>query len=410
MKTRLVQLYPGLPRSLHTGAALVLCSTFLACIGATPLPKRTRTPEGTEVKSVDLTFIHPGQTTRDEVRQKLKIIDTGYEGDHFFLGRWSSSTWGGWMVAVGIPPGGFGGGGRVWKSGNLLVEFDDAGVVKRSEPFDDRKSIRVLTPVAANTPLHLTPPLELDLKFWETVGVGIVSAKIVLSPGRLDFEELGDRKNKYKFSLPAKDVLRVETPITAANTDPTYSGYRLRCAHDLKKVGGPHSRDINLALTLPQTVTLMTYVSQAKSAPDSAASATNGNSSQTNAPNHRRVNECYCLLQKSSGSFSTGRTGEDQCNSIAPLRTYLRHDHRYQGRVCVREMAHVRVKDIAPDEPAHRSSRNNVRSEVFLCCDSRRAHDASQAVRGYADDFLVLEFVIEQRGNRPYLNRVTGRK
>ncbi len=276
MKTRLMQLYPGLPRSLHTGAALVLCSTFLACIGATPLPKRTRTPEGTEVKSVDLTFIHPGQTTRDEVRQKLKIIDTGYEGDHFFLGRWSSSTWGGWMVAVGMPPGGFGGGGRVWKSGNLLVEFDDAGVVKRSEPFDDRKSIRVLTPVAANTPLHLTPPLELDLKFWETVGVGIVSAKIVLSPGRLDFEELGDRKNKYKFSLPAKDVLRVETPITAANTDPTYSGYRLRCAHDLKKVGGPHSRDINLALTLPQIVTLMTYVSQAKSAPDSAASATNG--------------------------------------------------------------------------------------------------------------------------------------
>jgi hypothetical protein len=45
---------------------------------------------------------------------------------------------------VGMDPGGLGGGGRVWKSGNLLVEFDESGVVKRSEPFNDRKALRVL--------------------------------------------------------------------------------------------------------------------------------------------------------------------------------------------------------------------------------------------------------------------------
>jgi hypothetical protein len=63
---------------LGTGAALLLCVTLTGCIGATPLPKRTRTPEGTEVKDVDLTFIHPGQTTRAEVREKLKLLDTGF--------------------------------------------------------------------------------------------------------------------------------------------------------------------------------------------------------------------------------------------------------------------------------------------------------------------------------------------
>lgn len=272
MKKRLVQLCPGPPKSLQAGTALVLCSTFLACIGATPLPKRTRTPEGTEVKNVDLTFIHPGQTTRDEVREKLKLIDTGYRGDHFFLGRWSSSTWGGWIIAAGMCCDAAGGGGRVWKSGNLLVEFDDAGIVKRSERFDDTKAIRVLAAVAENSPLQLTAPLELSVQYWNTVNAGRVPAKIVLSPSSFDFEELGGRKKKHKFSLSAKDVLRLETPVSMVVPDPTYTTQRLRCAHDLKKLGGPRGKDINLGLTLPQVVTLMSYVAQAaKSAPGAEA-------------------------------------------------------------------------------------------------------------------------------------------
>jgi hypothetical protein len=248
---------------LQGGIALVLCATLGGCIGATPLPKRTRTPEGTEVKNVDVAFIHPGQTTRAEVKEKLKLIDTGYSGDRFFLGRWSSSTWGGWVVVVGADPGGLGGGGRVWKSGNLLVEFDEAGVVKRSEPFDDAKAIRVLGPVAENTPLQLTAPLELPVKYWKVPNAQPVPAKIVLSAGSLDFEELGEQKKKHKFSLAAKDVVRVETPVTLLDPDPTYTSERLRCARDLRKIGGPRGKDLNLEVTLPQLVTLMSYASLA---------------------------------------------------------------------------------------------------------------------------------------------------
>jgi hypothetical protein len=96
----------------QVGTAFALCATLTGCIGVTPFPKRTRTPEGTEVKDVDLTLLHPGQTNRTEVKEKLKLIDTGYQGDRFFLGRWSSSSWGGWAVVVGMDPGGFGGGGE----------------------------------------------------------------------------------------------------------------------------------------------------------------------------------------------------------------------------------------------------------------------------------------------------------
>ncbi len=76
----------------------------------------------------------------------------------------------------------------------------------------------------------------------------------------------------------------------------------------------------------------------------------------------------------------------------------------------MREMAHVRVIDVASYEPAHRATRDHIRSEVFLRRDSRRAHYPGQAVRRYAHDFVVLILVVQQRGDRPDLNRMTGRE
>ena len=254
---------------LQARIALALCATLLGCIGATPLHKRTRTPEGTVVKDIDLSFLHPGQTTHAEVKDKLKLIDTGYQGDHFFVGRWSSSTSGAWVFVLGLP----GAAGRVWKSGNLLVEFDDAGVVKRFEPFDDAKALRHLAPVAADTPLQLEPPLELPVKYFLLAGAQLVDAKIVLSKGTFDFEELGERKKKQNFSLPAREVLRVETPIMFRFPDPTYISQRLHCARDLEKIGGPSGRDINLEVTMPQLVTLMSYVAQVTKSQVSAPEA-----------------------------------------------------------------------------------------------------------------------------------------
>ena len=259
-------LYPAVRCKVQAVIAMLLCVVLSGCIGATPLPKRTRTPEGTEVKNIDMSFIHPGQTTRAEVREKLRLIDTGYKGDRFFLGRWSSSTWGGWIVLAGMCCEAIGGGGRVWKTGNLLVEFDEAGIVKRAEPFDDRKAIQILKSVAENTPLELAPPLELRVKYWKNSAVP-VPAKIVLSATSLDFEELSDQKKKDKFSIPAKDVLEVQTPLTLAGTDPTYTGYRVRCARDLRKLGGPRGKDFNLQVTLPQLITLLSYTVQAQKTP-----------------------------------------------------------------------------------------------------------------------------------------------
>ena len=62
-------------------------------------------------------------------------------------------------------------------------------------------------------------------------------------------------------------------------------------------------------------------------------------------------------------------------------------------------MAHVCVINVAPYEPAHHATREDIRSEVFLRCDSRRAHYPGQAVRSYSDNSLVLVLVIQQGGD-----------
>ena len=63
-------------------------SVFLCgCIGVIPVPQQTRTSQGIVEKSVELDFIEPQVTTPTEVREKLKLIDTGLPSNRYFLAR-----------------------------------------------------------------------------------------------------------------------------------------------------------------------------------------------------------------------------------------------------------------------------------------------------------------------------------
>src|SRR5258706_2492798 len=112
---------------------LLLCLTLPGCMGVTRLPARVRTPQGSQ-KPLDLSFLQTGQTTRAEVIEKLKLIDTGFQSDHFFLGRWNSSEWGGLVFAVGLGNS-TGSAARFWHDVNLLVEFDEKATVKSYVSF-----------------------------------------------------------------------------------------------------------------------------------------------------------------------------------------------------------------------------------------------------------------------------------
>jgi hypothetical protein len=248
-----------LNRQIKIAGILFFCFTLAGCIGVTPSPKRTRTPQGIEEKTVDLTFIQPGQTTRAEVKDKLKLIDTSYQSNHYFLGRWSSSSSGGWAFLVGYTGAG-GGAARFWKSGSLLVEFDEVGVVRKSETFSDSKLLQKLTPVAVSH-VSATNPLEFAVKYWRVVGNNqAVPARIVLSPSTFKFEELGTSKKPHKFVLPAQEFLRVSKSIMG-QPDPVYATQTMHFARDLKPLGGPKGKTLQVDVSLPELVALLSYVS-----------------------------------------------------------------------------------------------------------------------------------------------------
>jgi len=249
-------------------SALLLCLFLGGCLGVTPLPKRTRTPQGVEEKTVDLDFIHPGTTTRAEVKDKLKLIDTGLQSERFFLGRWSSSGSGGWVFLVGYT-GGIANAARFWKSGNLLVEFDPAGLVTKYETFNDSHLATKLLVAVGEAPIAATDSVELPVTYWKASAQAI-PAKITLSASSFEFEELGIAKKRHKFALPLKDFTGIGTAVIA-NPDPVNTRQVLHFAHDLKSIGGPRGKRLNLDVTLPELVTLMRHVSRVATArPDSA--------------------------------------------------------------------------------------------------------------------------------------------
>lgn len=124
---------------------LLLCAALLwltGCFGAaTPMVKRERGPSGQQLpkNAIDPAFIKVGETTRDQVRSKLEMIDTGVDDPQFFWGRWASSKWG-YVVAAGGYGAGAGDAGRVWSIHNLLVTFDEQGVARSSLLADDDQS------------------------------------------------------------------------------------------------------------------------------------------------------------------------------------------------------------------------------------------------------------------------------
>ena len=136
------------------------------CAGATRLPMRTRGPEGAHLENqLDLQFLDESGMRSEEVRRRLTSIDTGYRNAQLFWGRWSDSKWGYWWIVV-APQGGAGDARRVWHAHNVLVAFDDSGVVKEKVFVDnDRALWRELHKQLNEAPaLDLTQPVVMNVK------------------------------------------------------------------------------------------------------------------------------------------------------------------------------------------------------------------------------------------------------
>ena len=210
-----------------------LCICLGGCIGATRLPERTQGQQGPTQK-IDLTFLKTGQTSRAEVQEKLKAVDTGIQSERFFVGRWDTSKWGGWAFIVGLG-GGTGGAGRVWRDANLLIEFDEQGIVKHYETFPDKLFAARLEPVVLEAGLSREERMDVLVSYS---GRFFQPFNLIVIPGALEFTaETG--------SEDASHIVEI-----------------LRFSANLKSFDGPHTKEISVEGTLPQMITLMRYAAQ----------------------------------------------------------------------------------------------------------------------------------------------------
>jgi len=144
-------------------SALALSAAILSgCAGATRLPMRAKGPAGEalQTKQLDLTFLDAPGTQRQEVLERLSSVDTAYSNPRLFWGRWSESKWGHW--AVGISGGEV---ARDWHVHNLLISFDQNGVMQTKELTDDERVLEreLRAQLATAPPLDLSQPVPITL-------------------------------------------------------------------------------------------------------------------------------------------------------------------------------------------------------------------------------------------------------
>jgi hypothetical protein len=127
-------------RSTVMSRNLVLRATLAILLSSACVPVPVRMPaeiKGPVGASEERTFIIPQQTTRDEVVRRLGWADIGLNDNHLFWGHWELSTKGRSLVAFGPGMVGEVDRWRLWTAHNILIEFDDKGVVTSVREVED---------------------------------------------------------------------------------------------------------------------------------------------------------------------------------------------------------------------------------------------------------------------------------
>lgn len=161
---------------------------------------RTEAPNG--AKLPDLDFIQPGVTTRDQVEQNLKSLDTGATPGMF---------WGRFNHSVMSDPGG----SRYWSRDNLLITYDDQALVKTVRRVGDDHMNLILRDwlVARKTQQNFSPEMRIavtSLRSTSTMIASGVAAELVLGSNGFAVIERGEGSKAALHVHPAK-IKRIES-------------------------------------------------------------------------------------------------------------------------------------------------------------------------------------------------------
>ena len=175
----------------------------MLCCSCTPMTKGLSDPaEVTKAGKVDASFIEVGRTSRDELVQEFSWVDTGIKSDHLFWARWAFSD-PGWVwsgpddcAVLCRDAGPY----RDWREHNLIVDFDDAGLVRSCRDVATLELVAnpnawmaQLPPPVAGSP----SPIELGV-FELHPQSPIATAKLVLAYS-FRFQDLSKPRNDFQI-------------------------------------------------------------------------------------------------------------------------------------------------------------------------------------------------------------------
>lgn len=256
-------------RLARTLPLIFVCSLCSGCL-VVPMraPTKTRTADGKELKrTVDLSFLQAGKTTREEVESKLAWTVTSVSDDRFILARWAQSKWG-VIWGAGGTYSGAGGWNRYWKLHNLMIDFDENGIVQQTTQIPDEKLFQVLMERVRRDPRHpldLSAAIEVPAEYMRAGQR--VPGKLVLGQDSFAFVRDQDPKKKkqqkpqpFEFQTAPDNIRGLRTADRGAESNqPQFWAVRIEFKNT---VGMGVGKRMDVKIDLPATLTLIRLVGQ----------------------------------------------------------------------------------------------------------------------------------------------------
>ena len=117
----------------HTGLLLALLSMALSgCCMVIPTPEHGLSSGHGKITEADIGFLEVGKTTREEILLRFGDPSCSLQNESIFVYDWSVVK-AYWFVAVGTPFSAYGADGFMDKEYQVVLEFDEQGLLKRHE-------------------------------------------------------------------------------------------------------------------------------------------------------------------------------------------------------------------------------------------------------------------------------------
>jgi hypothetical protein len=155
-----------------------------------------------------------GNTSKEDVLLKLGEPDGVWKDERYFLYRWMSVR-GGYVIWLTD----YGADGITLdtKRCDLLIEFDDEGVVKR---IGDIATWATKIEGQKDTPLDLSSPIRISVTHRHGFGSDKIASLIL----RKDLFELAEYKSSHNFRISPERIIRISTKKTSLLDTPSGDG------------------------------------------------------------------------------------------------------------------------------------------------------------------------------------------